>query len=158
MATTPVFLPGESQGQPGGLPSMGSHRVRHDWSDLAAAVAANKCYPPLSTFSVPASELSICLSLLPGFRVKADLLRSLSWTRVTPTFLEGGKEQRGPVPLPPGAPGQGGSAPVGSPAAWRGCPSNTILPLLPLHSPGPRGTPLTPRALGAPRGSHVASP
>ena len=25
---------------PGGLPSMGSHRVRHDWSDLAAAVAA----------------------------------------------------------------------------------------------------------------------
>ena len=28
---------------------------------------------------------------------KADLLRSLSWIRVTPTFLEGGKEQRGPV-------------------------------------------------------------
>ena len=25
-------------GEPGGLPSMGSHRVRHDWSDLAAAV------------------------------------------------------------------------------------------------------------------------
>ena len=24
-------------GKPGGLPSMGSHRVRHDWSDLAAA-------------------------------------------------------------------------------------------------------------------------
>ena len=27
-------------GQPGGLPSMGSHRVRHDWSNLAAAAAA----------------------------------------------------------------------------------------------------------------------
>ena len=27
-------------GKPGGLPSMGSHRVRHDWSDLAAAAAA----------------------------------------------------------------------------------------------------------------------
>ena len=27
--------------EPGGLPSMGSHRVGHDWSDLAAA-AANK--------------------------------------------------------------------------------------------------------------------
>ena len=29
---TPVFLPGESQGQgePGGLPSMGSHKVGHD--------------------------------------------------------------------------------------------------------------------------------
>ena len=24
-------------GEPGGLPSMGSHRVGHDWSDLAAA-------------------------------------------------------------------------------------------------------------------------
>ena len=35
---TPVFLPGESQGQePGGLPSMGSHRVGYDWSYLAAA-------------------------------------------------------------------------------------------------------------------------
>ena len=27
-------------GEPGGLPSMGSHRVGHDWSDLAVAVAA----------------------------------------------------------------------------------------------------------------------
>ena len=37
---TPVFLPGESQGQGslGGLPSMGSRRVGHDWSDSAAAV------------------------------------------------------------------------------------------------------------------------
>ena len=26
--------------EPDGLPSMGSHRVGHDWSDLAAAVAA----------------------------------------------------------------------------------------------------------------------
>ena len=26
--------------EPGGLPSMGSHRVRHDWSDLATAAAA----------------------------------------------------------------------------------------------------------------------
>ena len=36
---TPVFLPGESQGrEPHGLLSMGSHRVGHDWRDLAAAV------------------------------------------------------------------------------------------------------------------------
>ena len=27
-------------GEPGGLPSMGSHRVGHDWSDLAAEAAA----------------------------------------------------------------------------------------------------------------------
>ena len=31
-------IPGRAE--PGGLLSMGSHRVRHDWSDLAVAVAA----------------------------------------------------------------------------------------------------------------------
>ena len=30
-------IPG--MGEPGGLPSMGSHRIRHDWSNLAAAAA-----------------------------------------------------------------------------------------------------------------------
>ena len=39
-------------GEPGGLPSMGSHRVRHDWSDLAAAAAAAVC---------------ICQSQIPNF-------------------------------------------------------------------------------------------
>ena len=34
-------------GEPGGLPSMGLHRVRHDWSDLAAAV----CIPGVSSSS-----------------------------------------------------------------------------------------------------------
>ena len=29
-------------GEPGGLPSMGSHRVRHDWSDLAAATGSSQ--------------------------------------------------------------------------------------------------------------------
>ena len=31
-------------GEPGGLPSMGSHRVGHDLSDLAAAAAAHIFY------------------------------------------------------------------------------------------------------------------
>ena len=31
-------------GEPGGLPSMGSHRVGHDRSDLAAAAAAEELY------------------------------------------------------------------------------------------------------------------
>ena len=35
-------IPG--MGEPGGLPSMGSHRVEHDCSDLAAAVAAVNCH------------------------------------------------------------------------------------------------------------------
>ena len=37
-------------GEPGGLPSMGSHRVGHDWSDLAAAAAA----------AVPVTNVFIC--------------------------------------------------------------------------------------------------
>jgi len=34
-------IPG--MGEPGGLPSMGSHRVGHDWSDLAAAAVDLQC-------------------------------------------------------------------------------------------------------------------
>ena len=42
-------IPG--MGEPGGLPSLGSHRVRHNWSDLAAAAAAiqDKFYIGCST-------------------------------------------------------------------------------------------------------------
>ena len=58
---TPVFLPGESQGQgePGGLPSMGSQRVGHDWSDLAAAEACplnQWCRPTISSSAAPFSS------------------------------------------------------------------------------------------------------
>ena len=51
---TPVFLPRESQGQRSlsGLQSMGSHRVGHDWSDLAAAAAAvNQSEKAMATHS-----------------------------------------------------------------------------------------------------------
>ena len=44
--TTPLFLPGESQGWRSlvdcCLWSMGSHRVGHDWSDLAVAAAGEE--------------------------------------------------------------------------------------------------------------------
>ena len=45
-------------GEPGGLLSMGSHRVGHDWSDLAAAAAASKLYnhfPPKKSWFVVCS-------------------------------------------------------------------------------------------------------
>ena len=45
-------------GEPGGLPSMGSHRVRHNWSDLAAA-AAYVCQfqsPSLLPSTLPANH------------------------------------------------------------------------------------------------------
>ena len=43
---TPVFLPGESQGRGSlvGCRLWGSHRVRHGWSDLAAAGAADSSW------------------------------------------------------------------------------------------------------------------
>ena len=50
--------------EPGGLPSLGSHRVGHDWSDLAAAAAA---LPVLST------------SVYPG-KFHAVLMTSTSYT------------------------------------------------------------------------------
>ena len=44
-------------GEPGGLPSMGSHRVGHDCSDLAAAAASrsdlHKCVSVFFFFSFP---------------------------------------------------------------------------------------------------------
>ena len=60
---TPVFLPGESQGQePGGLPSMGSHRVGHDWSDLAAA--AETCtFINIAFFPFSINRISIYCSV-----------------------------------------------------------------------------------------------
>ena len=48
-------------GEPGGLLSMGSHRVRHNWSDLAAAAAALK---------LPSSHL--CILLLFSHAVISD--------------------------------------------------------------------------------------
>ena len=38
-------IPG--MGKPGGLPSMGSHGVGHDWSDLAAAAHASNVMPKI---------------------------------------------------------------------------------------------------------------
>ena len=48
-------IPGTEE--PGGLPSMGSHRVRHDWSDLAAAAAGHQGTPSIHILW---SRTSIC--------------------------------------------------------------------------------------------------
>ena len=64
-------------GEPGGLPSMGSYRVGHDWSDLAAATYLTymhsllpifllfPCYLRLWAPDIPLSNISILLSF-PG--------------------------------------------------------------------------------------------
>ena len=49
-------IPG--MGEPGGLPSMGSHRVGHDWRDLAAAAAA-ECLLYSRNYTVCFSDISL---------------------------------------------------------------------------------------------------
>ena len=56
-------------GEPGGLLSLGSHRVRHGWSDLAAAAAASKsfAYSSIAWVSIAWALLyavSVCWVLL----------------------------------------------------------------------------------------------
>ena len=53
-------------GEPGEMPSMGSHRVGHDWSDLAAAAAAafcdyGLCVCPLMPLATPTILLGFLL-------------------------------------------------------------------------------------------------
>ena len=59
---TPVFLPGESQGQGSlvGCRLWGPHRVRHDWSDLAAAAAAARASSRTPGIRIFASLLTGC--------------------------------------------------------------------------------------------------
>ena len=47
-------IPGTAE--PGGLSSMGSHRVRHDWSDLAAAAAIRLMFRTVLIYKVANTE------------------------------------------------------------------------------------------------------
>ena len=51
-------------GEPGGLPSMGSHRVGHDWSDLASALFA---FPSFYIFQVDGPYHDVLYSILGGY-------------------------------------------------------------------------------------------
>ena len=57
-------------GEPGGLPSMGSHRVGHAWSDAAAAAVTNGIWQSLTVYSKAKTSLcwqrSIQSKLFPG--------------------------------------------------------------------------------------------
>ena len=66
-------------GEPGGLPSMGSHRIRYDWSDLAAAVALTLGFIDINLFIHTTTLRSVCpLSLI--FRPWGRLsLREMSY-------------------------------------------------------------------------------
>ena len=53
-------IPG--MGEPGGLPSMGLHRVGHDRSDLAAAAAAAGCFHVLAIVNNAAMDTVVHVS------------------------------------------------------------------------------------------------
>ena len=91
-------------GEPGRLPSMGSHRVGHDWSDLAAAAAVAQVEKALATHSsplawkLPWTEEPGGLQSMGSLRVRYNWATSLSlltfmhWRRKwqpTPVFMPG---------------------------------------------------------------------
>ena len=60
-------------GEPGGLPSMGSHRVGHNWSDLAAAAAAS---PPRHSVLNCSSSTSHAWAFQPVWEATKQWLRT----------------------------------------------------------------------------------
>ena len=69
-------IPGK--GEPGGLPSMGSHRVGHDWSDLAAAAAVNDIHRSTMELAPPGGlqhESPVCF---PNGGFLLDMLSKIS--------------------------------------------------------------------------------
>ena len=63
--------------EPGGLPSMGSHRVGHNWSDLAAAASKKEGIPKVSISCAATTSVDIPQSLL-GL-VVAQIVLSLAF-------------------------------------------------------------------------------
>ena len=64
-------IPG--MGEPGGLPSMGLHRVGHDWSDLAVAAALEKTLRVLWT--ARRSNYSILKEMSPDYSLEGLTLK-----------------------------------------------------------------------------------
>ena len=62
-------------GEPGGPPSMGSHRVGHDWSDFEAAAAAHKVASIMFVFNTVFPTHFVCL-LFSGFFIVSHVQQS----------------------------------------------------------------------------------
>ena len=80
-------------GKPGGLPSMGSHRVRHDWSDLAAAAAA-ACFFIKNYFSLISCKCkvySVLINILLSHATHQQMNNSKCRISVTTSFSFGSK-------------------------------------------------------------------
>ena len=98
-------IPGTEE--PSGLPSMGSHRVRHDWSDLAAATAYILFHFLFHYGLSQGTEYSslcymvglCCLSILYINSLHLLILNSQSFTRLLPSLMETTRSFSVPVSL-----------------------------------------------------------
>ena len=66
-------------GEPSGLPSMGSHRVGHDWSDLAAAAAGVGGRGEAEVGRRKRPWIVVLLALLKFFLMSQTIERTLVW-------------------------------------------------------------------------------
>ena len=78
------FFPGT--GEPGGLPSIGLHRVRHNWSDLAAAAATPFAFGLLTCKNERCNEIISQSVLAISFSDSKYILRRNSWPSPSLTF------------------------------------------------------------------------
>ena len=97
-------IPGTTE--PGGLPFMGSHRVGHNWSNLAVAVASTPLWHPTPDFlawKIPWTAEPGGLQSMGSLRVRNDWATSLSFFtfmhgirkwQPTPVFLPGESQER----------------------------------------------------------------
>ena len=65
--------------EPSGLPSMGSHRVGHDWSDLAAAAAGVGGRGEGEVGRRKRPRIVVLLALLKFFLMSQNIERTLVW-------------------------------------------------------------------------------
>ena len=68
-------------GEPGGLPSMGSHRVGHDWRDLAAEFEYNipSDYSKTRNSPLHSYEIHIFISIFKYGKLQQEMLSSGAW-------------------------------------------------------------------------------
>ena len=90
-----------AMGEPGGLLSMGSHRVRHDWGDLAAAVCHCKKFAwkhHSAWRGVKEKELTIAIKC-DNILGEVGLLRLMFITRISSVAEEIVLDRRGTLPM-----------------------------------------------------------
>ena len=78
-------------GKPGRLPSIGSHRVRYDWSDLAAAAACFFIKNYFSLISCKCKVYSVLINILLSHATHQQMNNSKCRISVTTSFSFGSK-------------------------------------------------------------------